>query len=133
LRLGNRECSAILSATWLGSPVIPDSRDLKRIFSIQVALNDGRTPPTGDAGEAESIYFADRYGATFATDDNAAYDFAQRRLGAARVIDSIYILQDAVAMGNITAADAASVAESIQRAGRHFRQVHPAILRPSHF
>ena len=123
---GESHCTDILQATWLGAPAEPDVAELRDVYHLQVGLNDGRRPPTGDRGEAEAIYFAEKHNGQFATDDNNAYEFARRRpsLGAGRVIDSIHILQTAVADGDLTAADAHIIANEIEAAGRSFRPVH---------
>ena len=78
------------------------------MLRLQVGLNDGKYPPEGDGGEAEGIYFAEKLGGQFATDDNKAYDFARRRpsLGPGRVIDSVQILQTAVANGDLSRTEA---------------------------
>ncbi len=132
---GRREpgCSDILSASWLGSPVVPSASDLLPIYKIQIGLNGGRVPPTGDLGEAESLHFAEQYSGILATDDAGAFDFAQRRLGAHRVIDSIRILQEAVVEGILAAADAANLANQIRASGRFLRPGHPPTFRPGHF
>src|SRR5579862_1989347 len=87
--LGIPECGDILAQHWLGVPIDPTSHDQAGIFRIWIALNHGRRTPVDHAGEAQSIYFAELSGGTFATDDNAAYDFASRRLGPGRVIDAV--------------------------------------------
>ena len=102
-------CNRVLAATWLGAPVEPAPNELVDVYEIQVGLNDGRRPPGDDAGEAESIFFAEKLGGTFLTDDNAAFDFAQRRLGAGRVVDSVYVLQTATANGTLTSREAADL------------------------
>lgn len=115
----------ILAAAWLGAPIAPTTADLSGIFALQVGLNDGRRPPVSHAGEAESIYVAEQRGASFTTDDNAAYDFAERRLGVGRVLDTVTVLRDAVAMHELSAAEALDVATAVRLAGRHLRRRHP--------
>jgi predicted nucleic acid-binding protein len=102
-------------------------------MELWIALNPADRPPTEHAGEAESIYFASRLNAIFATDDSAAYDFAQRRLGAERVIDSIDVLRTAVATAMISADAAADLARSMRAAGRHLRRVHPEPIAADYF
>lgn len=125
-RAAGREptCQTILTATWLGEPVEPSIEEFEKVYELQVALNDGRRPPQDDRGEAESIFFAEKHSGTFLTDDNGAFDFAERRLGRGRVVDSIYVLQTAVANGDLSARDAAQIANDIEGAERHFRRCH---------
>jgi len=134
---GNAYCSDVLEASWLGNPAPVQEADLEPIFSLQVGINQGIYPPDmkRNRGEAESIYFAERHDGQFATDDNAAYKFACRRpsLGPGRVIDSIDILRTAVALGEITATDAFTVAENIEAEGRFFRPEHRIRREPSYF
>ncbi len=118
-------CLAILTCHWLGSSVLPTIADQQRIVRIWIGLNDGRRPPIRHAGEAQCIYFAEKLGGLVATDDNAAYDFAERRLSVGRVIDTVHILRDAVAAGYVSASDASGIVSSITSAGRHLRSVHP--------
>jgi hypothetical protein len=112
---------------------VPSVSDQGGIFRMWVALNGGLHPPVGNAGEAESFYFVEKLGGMFATDDNAAYAFAERRLGASRVLDTVDILRVAIRDGHISAADAANAAKTIRREGRHLRRIHPAILTESYF
>ncbi|MEY2569010.1 MAG: hypothetical protein QOE35_3539 [Actinomycetota bacterium] len=93
-----------------------------------IGLNDGRRPPTGHAGEAESIYFADKLSGAFVTDDNAAHDFAQRRLGIGQALETVSVLDEAVAMGELSVAEAIGVTESIRAAGRFLRGLHPGAI-----
>lgn len=126
-------CHSILSAEWLGEPIEAGIEDLEPIFDLQVRLNLGRNPPSGDRGEAESIHFAMKLGADFATDDNAAYDFAERQLGPGRVLDSVHIIRRFAVNGRITDRAAADLAESIRASGRHLRRCHPSPLRAVDF
>src|SRR5262245_42100332 len=89
---GIAECAAILTSVWLSHPIAPSSSDLLPIAKLQTALGGVGRLAGDDAGEAESIYFAQKYEGSVATDDSAAFDFAVRRLGAERVIDSVGIL-----------------------------------------
>jgi len=131
--LGYQECAAILTEQWLGAPIVPSPSDQGGIFRMWVALNGAPHPPVDNAGEAQSLYFAEQLGAMFATDDNAAYAFAERRLGSGRVLDTVDILRVAVRGGHIPPADAANAARTIRRAGRHLRRIHPAILTEPYF
>lgn len=137
IEAGNAYCSDLFEDSWLGKPALVQEEDLEPIFSLQVGMNKGIYPPDmrQNRGEAESIYFAERHDGQFATDDNAAYKFARRRpsLGLGRVIDSIDILRTAVALGEITAADAFTVADSIEAEGRFFRPEHRIPREPGYF
>ena len=133
---GEDHCAHILDDSWLGRPAIPaGSREMKTIYRLQIGLNDGRRPAVDHRGEAEGIYFAEKHQGDFATDDNGAYNFARRRpsLGSGRVFDSIHILQSAVAMGEITAEDAAEIANDVETAGRSFRPEHRFQRTPAYF
>lgn len=132
---GESHCTDILSATWLGPPADLTTAELADVYRLQVGLNDGRQPPTGHRGEAEAIYFAEKLNGQFATDDNGAYEFARRRpsLGMGRVIDSVHILQTAVADGDLTPTDAHDIANAIEDAGRSFRPIHRHARGPSYF
>lgn len=132
-RNGNTDCSTVLGQHWLGAPIIPSTTEQSAIYRLRVALNGGTYPPSADAGEAESIFFAQQLGGLFATDDNAAHAFASRRLGPRRVIDSVDILRLAVRAGHVTAADAVTSAMAIRAAGRSLRRVHPITLTDSYF
>jgi hypothetical protein len=127
------QCRYILAQDWLGDPVAPTSDDQLEIMELWVALNPGDGPPREHAGEAESIYFTSRLNAVFATDDGAAYDFAQRRLGVERVIDSVDVLRAAVATAMISADAATDLVRSMRAAGRHLRRVHPAPIAANYF
>lgn len=131
--LGNAECSVVASQAWLGSPAVPSASYAYDIYRIQIALNGGLRPPIGHAGEAQSIFFATRLGGRFATDDNAAYAFTERRLGVGRAIDTIAILKIGVREGVITASDAASAVVTLRNAGRDVRRVHPQTITDAYF
>jgi hypothetical protein len=131
--LGNAECTSVLSQQWLGTAVVPSPSDQAGIFRIWVALNGGLRPPVGNAGEAQSIYFAEQLGGMFATDDNVAYAFAERRLGIGRVLDTVDVLRAGVRDGHIDAANAVRAVRAIRSSGRHLRRVHPSIVTESYF
>lgn len=130
---GRPGCGELLRAQWLGEPAAPTASDRAGIFRLLVALNDGAAAPAAHAGEAESIYFADKLDTLFVTDDNAAYDFARRRLGDGRVKDTVDLLREAVAMGEVTPARALAIADSIRGCDRHLRRVHPPQLSAAYF
>lgn len=128
-------CGDVLTQTWLGLAEEPETAELSAIVQLQVGLNDGVYPPEHHRGEAEAIFFAERDNGLFATDDNAAYDFARRRqgLGPGRVIDTIRILQDAVAAGELSAQTAHEIANEIEDAGRSLRRPHSVERTPAYF
>jgi hypothetical protein len=126
-------CFAILAAPWLSTPVAPQAHDLRGILQLQIGLNEGRRPPTEHAGEAEGIYFAEKLGGHFVTDDNGAYDFAARRLGLGRVHDTVDVLREAVASGDMDAGEALNIANAIRNSDRDLRRVHPSTLLPHYF
>jgi hypothetical protein len=126
-------CHDILAATWLGDPLVPEIGDLRGIYALQVGLNDGREPPTAHGGEAEGIYFASKLDGHFITVDNAAYDFAARRLGAGRAHDTVDLLREAVAYGDMDGGEALNIANAIRNSGRYLRRVHPTSMIRNYF
>ncbi len=131
--IGQPGCKTILEAAWLLSPLEPQTQDLKAILQLQIGLNEGKRPPTAHAGEAEGIYFAEKLGGRFITDDNGAHDFATRRLGPGRVQDTVDLLRGAVAMGDLLPGEAHIAANAIRNCGRHLRRVHPSTFPPNYF
>jgi hypothetical protein len=131
--MGLPECHLILDASWLGKPVEPNHDDLGRILPIWIGLNDGKSPPIDHAGEAESIYFAERLEAAFATDDNEAHLFASRRPMVRHVIDTVDILRDSVAAHELPEVEASSVVASMRAAGRSLRRTHPPTIDGTYF
>ncbi len=121
VRLGFDECISVQECAWLGAPVEPDVLDLGSIARLQRALSAGAASD-GNAGEAESIYFAERLGGVFATDDGVAFDFACRRLGRDHVVDTVDLLRQAVSEGIITSHEAADYAARVTDSGRHLRR-----------
>jgi hypothetical protein len=126
------QCRYVLGQDWLGEPVSPMADDQLGIMELWIALSPGDAPPTHHAGEAQSIYFAAQLNAIFATDDNAAYDFAQRKLGQDRVLDTVDFLRIAVGAEVIDAEDAAELAQTMRTAGRNLRRVHPDPISPAY-
>ena len=128
---GEDYCQDILDASWLDMPYAPEEGELARVFTLQAAMNRGLHPANTNRnlGEAESIFFAEKYHGQFATDDAGAYDFAYRHLprGPARVIDTIDILRLAVVSGKMTASEAKQTSDDMEAVGRIFRPEH----RPS--
>ena len=121
VRLGLDDCLSVQECAWLGAPIEPDVSDLGSILDLRRALSEG-SASAGNAGEAESIYFAQRLGGAFATDDALAFDFACRRLGRDHVMDTIDLLHHAVRERIITAHEAADCACRITDVGRHLRR-----------
>lgn len=119
---------------WLGAPVEPRASELHPIELIRIGLG-GTSADSRHAGEAQSIYFAETLGAVFATDDNVAYDFAKARsgLGIGRVVDTMWLLQEAVARGDLTSKRASEIVASITDAGREIRRCHDRYPKPSEF
>lgn len=136
-----QHCISILQETWLGEPATPtraENRAIIRLQSsirLQSGLTESEDPPHAHLGEAQSIFFAEKHQGQFATDDNAAYEFAIQRplLGAENVIDSIDILREAVAMSKTTDVEADQIANDIEATGRHLRRVHPRQRGPYYF
>ncbi len=134
--IGRPECDAVLAAAFLGQPYEVSTGDLFEVFTLQVALRDptdDEHDPARDLGEAETIFAADRLNGEFVTDDGAAYDFARRRLGPNRVFDTVDLLREVVAHGDITSYEAKLVADAIRSSGRHLRRVHPTTLIAAYF
>jgi hypothetical protein len=121
VRLGFDECVSVQECAWLGPPIEPDVLDLGSIARLQRALSVG-SGSDGNAGEAESIYFAERLGGVFATDDGVAFDFACRRLGRDHVVDTVDLLRRAVSDGVINSREAADCAARVTDSGRHLRR-----------
>jgi hypothetical protein len=131
--IGQPECNNVLAATFLGDPATIELADMAGVLKIRVALDDGTRHSMAHLGEAESIYLADKLGGAFVTDDNAAYDFARRRLGDRRVLDTVELLREAVAIGVLTAGEAQQVADAIRNSGRKLRRGHPSTFTPAYF
>lgn len=128
------QCRYILSQTWLGDPHEPLTADQLEIFSIRTALDMGfGGRPSQHLGEAQTIYVAEQLGAVVATDDGPAFMYAQQRLAAGNVIDTVDLLRMAVAAGLVTADEAADLAARIRAAGRFLRRVHQATLTADNF
>lgn len=125
VRLGQDECLSVQECAWLGAPHAPEVADLVRVRSLQIALGGSHSVTTENAGEAESIFFAEQFDGIFVTDDNIAYDFARRRLGDQRVVDSIGMLAEAVRRSLVSPDEAADIAARITDSGRHLRREHP--------
>ena len=125
----------ILGESWLGDPPALTPAERRLVTKLRISLSDGRRPPQGHRGEAESMVLAEKHGGTLATDDNAAYQFATRRptLGPDRVIDTVDILRSAVEQDIITTQDAVDIADDIEAADRWLRPVHGGRIRTEYF
>ena len=132
---GEAHCTQILGESWLGDPPALAPAERKLVTKLRISLSDGRRPPQGHRGEAQSIVLAEKHGGMLATDDNAAYQFASRRsrLGPTRVIDTIDILRSAVEQDIITAQDAVDITDDIEAADRWLRPVHDGQIRTEYF
>jgi hypothetical protein len=132
-RQGRPGCRAILAASWLLTPLAPEPNELMEIVKLQIGLNEGRRPPTAHMGEAEGIYFAQKLGGRFVTDDNAAYDFAVHRLGPGRVHDTVDLLREAVSCGDLDDGEALNIVNMIRNSGRSLRRIHPSTMLRQYF
>lgn len=131
--LGHEGCFAVLEQRWLGSWQGPtDSTEQLAIQRLRIKLG-GSVVDLAHAGEAESIFFAEKLNGALATDDGPAYAFAVRRLGAERVVDTVDILRTAVSLDEISAAEAVAVCDAIRSNGRHLRPTHPDDIGDDYF
>jgi len=131
--IGDEPCNEILAASFLGTPVVVGTGDLLDVFRIQVALGGSAKDPKQHLGEAECIALADKDHGGIITDDNAAYDFVERRLGTNRVIDTIEVLRASVANGDIEPSQAQQIADAVRNSGRSLRREHPTTLTAEYF
>jgi len=135
--IGLPDCDAVLAAGFLGQPYEVGTDDLIEVFTLRTALrdlsHDASDDPSRDLGEAETLFAADTLNGDFVTDDSAAYDFARRRLGSNRTFDTVDLLREAVAHGDMTSYEAKQVADAIRNSGRHLRRGHPATLTSAYF
>lgn len=67
------------------------------------------------------------------TDDNSAYDLAAKRLGPARVHDTVDVLRALVRSGSLQPAEAKMHADAIVNNGRHLRRAHPRTVLDDYF
>jgi hypothetical protein len=134
--IGQAECDAVLAAGFLGVPYeVVDPGELAQVFRLRAALRGdaGEDDLLRDLGEAESVFVADKFHGAFVTDDAIAYDFARRRLGGNRVLDTIGLLREAVAFGELVPSEAQHVANDIRNSGRHLRSGHPPTMTAEYF
>jgi hypothetical protein len=135
--LTNPECAAVLASSFLGQPFEASLSEQAAVFRLRTAIrgasDDEDDDPSRDLGEAESIYAADKFHGVFITDDSSAYDFARKKFGANRVMDTVDLLREAVACGELSPSEAQHVADAIRNSGRHLRWVHPSTLTADYF
>jgi hypothetical protein len=125
-------CRNVLACRDLGQPAAVADL-LVQVMRIQVELGGGGISGVDHLGEAECIAVAEQLGGGVVTDDNSAYDLIDKRLGSARVRDTIDVLRDLVRTGELDASDAKLLADAIRNNGRHLRRVHPITLTSSYF
>ena len=65
--------------------------------------------------------------------DNGAYDFALIRLRPGLVQDSVYLLRESVAYGDLDDGEALNIVNMIRNSGRSIRRVHPSSLLRGYF
>jgi hypothetical protein len=120
--IGQPDCDIVLGASFLGSPYQLAQSDLGEVMRIRTQLGGGAGQ---NLGEAESIWIADKLGGAFITDDYSAYQFASRRLGNCRVLDTVALLRESVTTKYLTASEAQQVADAIRNCGRKLLRGHP--------
>lgn len=126
--IDTERCRLVLQCAELGQPEpLPDEL-FANVFKMQRALGGGGESGEDHLGEAECLVLAEVNGWGLITDDNAAYDLASKRLGAARVKDTVGVLQALVASGDLEAFQAKQLADAIRNNGRYLRRVHPPTL-----
>jgi hypothetical protein len=124
-------CDRVLAAQFMGTAhEVPLSKDL---FVIQrvLTLEDGSS--SKHLGEAELIWTADRLNGSLITDDGPAFDFAVRRFGHNRVLDTIDLLRESVAADEMSPYEAKQLADAIRNSGRFLRAGHPPSLTSDYF
>jgi hypothetical protein len=136
--LGRPECDAVLAVSFLGDPFEAGPSEQLAVFRLQAAIrgtldDEDDDDSARDLGEAESIYVADKLNGTFITDDWSAYEFARKRFGSNRVMDTVALLREAVACGELTPSEAQHAADAIRNSGRHLRWGHPPTLTAEYF
>jgi hypothetical protein len=126
-------CPRILESGILGTPREVDLRDMKTVFEIRRALSLDESESLRHLGEAEGIFLADRLHGAFITDDGIAYEFAETNLGSNRVFDTVDLLRESVAEGELDIHEAKLVADAIRNSGRFLRSGHPWTFSPEYF
>lgn len=112
---------AVLDASWLAEPVSFSAGDQRTIARIRGILATPGGHPAMHLGEAEAICLIENSmpKATFVTDDGPAADLAAHR--QIRVMGTLGIMQDCVAMAEIGCRDAWELMREMERLGRVVR------------
>jgi len=126
-------CREVLACADLGSPQVVPATLLSAVFRTQVALGGGGASGDEHLGEAECIVMAEHFQCGVITDDNAAYDLAEKRLGSARVHDTVEVLRALVRSRSLLSSEAKMHADAIVNNGRHLRRTHPSTIFESYF
>lgn len=129
----NEGCADILASSALAGPVDISPEHMLDVFQMQIALGGGGDSGLEHLGEAECIVLADLEHCGVVTDDNAAYDLIEKRLGSERAHDTVDVLRACVRAGRIEASEAKLLADSIRNTGRHLRRSHPMTLLSDYF
>jgi hypothetical protein len=127
----SQACREVLSCPDLGSP--HEVTMLKKVFRAQIELGGGGDSGDEHLGEAECIVMAEHFNCGVITDDNAAYDLAEKRLGYARVHDTVDVLRALVRSGSLRPSEAKMHADAIVNNGRHLRRIHPRTVFDDYF
>lgn len=131
------ECANVLAAAFLGTPIEIAVGDMAEVFRLRSRLSNPRDDtqlgPLRNLGEAESIFVADQLHGSFVTDDGPAHDFAVKCLGPNRVLDTVDLLREAVAKGELEPSEAQQAADAIRNSGRHLRRCHPSTFTAAYF
>lgn len=118
---GDSACDAVLANSWLGTPETPlDETELLAVMALRTSFARIGEPATKHLGEAQSIIMAKRLGASFVTDDRAAYEAARgpNQLGMGRVTHACWLLSEASVNGDLTPQEVAQAHLQIKAAGR---------------
>ncbi|WP_146220994.1 hypothetical protein [Mycolicibacterium moriokaense] len=126
-------CREVLACASLDSPYVVPGALLTAVFRTQVALGGGGASGGEHLGEAECIVMAEQFQCGVITDDGAAYDLVEKRLGSARVHDTVDVLRALVRSRSLLPSDAKMYADAIVNNGRHLRRTHPRTVDVSYF
>jgi len=100
---------------------------------VQIELDGGGDAGEDHLGEAENIVLAEELSGGVIIDDNSAYDLINKRLGSARVHDTIHVLRALVHAGVNDASEAKRLVDAIRNNGRHLWRVHPRTITEDYF